>query len=97
VHFTDKVFTEFNNPSIDCLMESASEVYGDRMIGCILTGMGKDGTEGLKKVKSKGGLTLAQDENTSVVYGMPKSAFDSGATDRLVPLDQMGGYLVSCL
>ncbi|WP_375581074.1 chemotaxis-specific protein-glutamate methyltransferase CheB [Marivirga tractuosa] len=97
VHFTDKVFTEFNNPSIDCLMESAAEVYGDRMIGLILTGMGKDGTEGLKKIKAKGGITIAQDEDTSVVYGMPKSAFDSGATDRLVPLDQMGGYLVSCL
>jgi two-component system chemotaxis response regulator CheB len=97
VHFTDKVFPEFNNPSIDCLLESAAEVYGGKMIGCILTGMGRDGTEGLKKVKAKGGMTIAQDEDTSVVYGMPKSAFDSGATDRLVPLDQMGGYLVSCL
>jgi two-component system chemotaxis response regulator CheB len=97
VHFTDKVFIEFNNPSIDCLMESAANVYGDRMIGLILTGMGKDGTEGLKKVKKNGGLTIAQDENTSVVYGMPKSAFDSGATDRVVPLEQIGGYLVSCL
>jgi two-component system chemotaxis response regulator CheB len=97
VHFTDKVFVEFNNPSIDCLLESAANVYGDRMIGLILTGMGKDGTEGLKKVKAKGGITIAQDENTSVVFGMPKSAFDSGATDRLVPIGQMGGYLISCL
>jgi len=97
VHFTDKIFPEFNNPSIDCLMESAAEVYGERMIGCILTGMGKDGTQGLKEVKNQGGITIAQDEETSVVYGMPKSAFDSGATERLVPLNQMGGYLVSCL
>lgn len=97
VHFTDKIFTEFNYPSIDCLMESAAKVYGERMIGLVLTGMGKDGTQGLQKIKSSGGITIAQDENTSVVYGMPKSAFDSGATDRLVPLDQMGGYLVSCL
>jgi len=97
VHFTDKVFTEFNNPSIDCLLESAADVYHDKMIGLILTGMGRDGTKGLKKVKAVGGITIAQDENTSVVFGMPKSAFDSGATDRLIPLDQMGGYLVSCL
>lgn len=97
VHFTNKPFTEFNNPSIDCLMSSAAEVYGERMIGIILTGMGKDGTQGLQKIKAKGGLTFAQDEDTSVVYGMPKSAFESGATDRRVPLNQMGGYLVSCL
>ncbi|WMN07105.1 chemotaxis-specific protein-glutamate methyltransferase CheB [Marivirga arenosa] len=97
VNFTDKVYTEFNNPSIDCLLESASEIYGNKMIGLILTGMGRDGTEGLKKVKAKGGITIAQDEDTSVVYGMPKSAFDSGATDRLVPLNQLGGYIVSCL
>ncbi len=96
-HFSKKQFIEFNYPSIDCVLESAAKIYGSKMIGVILTGMGKDGSQGLKKVKEKGGITIAQDENTSVVYGMPKNAFDTGATDRLVPIDQMGGYLVSCL
>ncbi|MBK6267253.1 chemotaxis-specific protein-glutamate methyltransferase CheB [Marivirga sp. S37H4] len=96
-HFSKKQYVEFNYPSIDCIMESAAKIYGSKMIGVILTGMGKDGSEGLKKVKEKGGITIAQDEKTAVVYGMPKNAFDTGATDRLVPIDQMGGYLVSCL
>ena len=97
VHFIDKLFPEFNHPSIDCLLESAAEVYGGKMIGCILTGMGRDEIEGLSKVKAKARMTIAQGEDTLVVYGMPKSAFDSGTTNRLLPLDQMGGYLVSCL
>ncbi len=96
-HFTKKQYAEFNFPSIDCVMESASKIYSNKMIGVVLTGMGKDGSTGLKKVKEKGGITIAQDENTSVVYGMPKNAFETGATDTLVPIDQMGGYLVSCL
>ncbi|GAA5026263.1 chemotaxis response regulator protein-glutamate methylesterase [Marivirga lumbricoides] len=96
-YFTNKKFTEFNNPSIDCLMHSAAKVYGSKMIGVVLTGMGKDGTQGLLEIKKEGGLTLAQDEATSVVFGMPKYAFDTGAAQNLVPIDQMGGYLVSCL
>jgi two-component system chemotaxis response regulator CheB len=95
--FSKKTYKEFNNPSVDCLLESAALIYGKKAIGVILTGMGKDGTEGLKSIKDSGGITVVQDELTSVVYGMPKNALDTGAADRVIPIDQLGGYLISCL
>lgn len=76
---TLRTYEEFNYPSINCLFESAAEVYGSKTIGVILTGMGKDGTRGLKHIHQAGGYTLAQDEATSVVYGMPKAAVENGA------------------
>ncbi|MBY0425803.1 MAG: chemotaxis protein CheB, partial [Cytophagales bacterium] len=90
-------YAEFNCPSVDCLFESVAETYGKSSIGVILTGMGKDGTWGLSKIKEKGGFTIAQDEESSVVYGMPKAALESGAAKQVVSLKQMAGYIVSCL
>jgi two-component system, chemotaxis family, protein-glutamate methylesterase/glutaminase len=95
--FTDKRYTEFNNPSVDCLFESIAETYGRQSIGVILTGMGKDGAMGLKKIREKQGFTLAQDEVSSVVYGMPKAAFDTGATQNMINLKQIPGFIISCL
>jgi two-component system, chemotaxis family, protein-glutamate methylesterase/glutaminase len=94
---TEKKYTEYNFPSIDCLMESVASVYGQKSIGVILTGMGRDGTIGLSKIKENGGYTIAQDEYSSVVYGMPKSAKESGAVKRVVPLKEIPGFIVSCL
>lgn len=94
---TSRKFDEFNFPSIDCLFESVADTYGHRSIGVILTGMGKDGTRGLSKIRSKGGYTIAQDEDSSVVYGMPKAAFEFGAVKQVVPLGQISGFIVSCL
>lgn len=96
-NFTDKQFKEFNEPSIDCFFESVAEVYGKQSIGVVLTGMGKDGAEGLYKIKQAGGYTIAQDENSSVVYGMPKAAAESGAARQVVALKQIPGFIVSCL
>jgi len=95
--FTDQRYAEFNNPSVDCLFESVADVYGQKSIGVILTGMGKDGTKGLARIKSRGGFTIAQDENTSIVYGMPKAAFEAGAVRQIVQLNQIPGYIISCL
>ena len=95
--FTDKKYEEFNYPSIDCLFESVAEKYGKHSIGVILSGMGKDGTRGLKKIKEVGGFTLAQDEDSSIVYGMPKVAFEEGAVKQVVSLKQIPGFIVSCL
>lgn len=95
--FTEKKYAEFNYPSIDCLFESVAETYMNAGIGIILTGMGKDGTLGLQKIKEKGGYTIAQDEGSSVVYGMPKAAYESGAVLQVVNLKQIPGFIVSCL
>jgi two-component system chemotaxis response regulator CheB len=68
-------------PSGDLMMASAAKVAGKALIGVVLTGMGKDGTEGLKAVKKAGGRTFAQDEASCVVYGMPKSAMEAKTVD----------------
>lgn len=97
ITFTNRKYDEFNNPSVDCLFESVAETFGSRSIGVILTGMGKDGTIGLSKIKNKGGYTIAQDEESSVVYGMPKAAFEFGAVKQVVRLHELSGFIVSCL
>jgi two-component system, chemotaxis family, protein-glutamate methylesterase/glutaminase len=97
VSYVKEVYKEFNKPSIDCLFESVADVYGEKAIGVILTGMGKDGAKGLLKIKNSGGFTIAQDENSSIVYGMPKAAFDSGATKHQVPLNEIPNFIVSSL
>lgn len=76
-------------PSVDVLMHSVAESVGDKALGVILTGMGYDGAKGLLAMKRKGARTIAQDEASCVVYGMPKVAFEIGAAVRQVSLDQM--------
>lgn len=73
-------------PSADRLFASAARVYGARAIGVILTGMGDDGAQGLASMRAAGALTLAQDEASSVVYGMPRAAVEAGAVVRSAPL-----------
>ena len=90
-------YKEYNFPSIDCLMESVAAIYGRRAIAAVLTGMGKDGAAGLKKIKEAGGFTLAQDEASSVIFGMPKTAFEIGATSHLIPLTEIPNFIISAL
>lgn len=73
-------------PSVDVLFHSVAEVLGRRTIGVLLTGMGADGADGLGAMRAAGARTLAQDEETSVVFGMPKAAHERGAAERLVAL-----------
>lgn len=73
-------------PAVDKLFISASSVYGNRIISVVLTGMGKDGAEGTVVVKMNKGITIAQDENSSVIYGMPKCAYETGCVDYVTPL-----------
>lgn len=81
-------------PSVDVLFASAATEYGDNTIGVIMTGMGEDGVIGLGKIKQAGGLTLAQDEASCVVFGMPKVALAKGYVDEVVSLEQIPDYLV---
>lgn len=76
-------------PSADRLFASAARAYGARAIGVILTGMGDDGAQGLARLRATGALTLAQDEATSVVYGMPRAAVAAGAVVRSAPLSAL--------
>ncbi|MBS1637565.1 MAG: chemotaxis-specific protein-glutamate methyltransferase CheB [Bacteroidetes bacterium] len=95
--FTSKRYKEYNFPSITGLMLSVAETYGARSIGIILTGMGKDGAEGLLAIKNEGGYTIAQSRETCVVYGMPREAVDIGAAKSVVALNEIGPFVVSCL
>lgn len=93
---SQKKYREFNNPSIDCLFESVAETFGERAIAVILTGMGRDGAQGMKRIKEAGGFTIAQDEHSCVVYGMPKVAKETGAVRQVVDLKEIPGFIVSC-
>lgn len=94
---TDEQFRHFNNPSVDSMFLSTAKEYKDKAIGVILTGMGKDGGVGLKEMADKGAFTIGQDEKTCIVYGMPKFAFELGAVQRQVPINEIGGFIVSAL
>ncbi|HEU4383553.1 MAG TPA: chemotaxis-specific protein-glutamate methyltransferase CheB [Anaeromyxobacteraceae bacterium] len=76
-------------PSVTPLFLSAAEAYGSRVCSVILTGMGRDGAEGLKAVKRAGGQTIAQDEASSAVFGMPRAAIETGSVDRVLPLEEI--------
>lgn len=78
-----------HRPSVDVLMESVASAAGPRGLGLILTGMGADGATGIKQLHDAGGMTIAQDENTCVVYGMPRVAVEMGGVDRSLPLGLM--------
>jgi len=77
-------------PSITVMMNSAAEHFGSRCIGVLLTGMGQDGVEGMRSIKKVGGKTLAEDESSCVVFGMPRVAIREGVVDKIVPLAHMG-------
>lgn len=83
-----------HRPSVDVLMFSVAEHYADNAYGVILTGMGNDGAAGLKAMKDAGAVTLGQDEQSSVVYGMPKVAYDIGAVDKQYSIDDIADNLI---
>jgi len=81
-------------PAVDVLFKSVAEFGGANTVGVILTGMGKDGAAGCRLMKDAGSINIAQDEKTSVVYGMPKAAFETGAIDYVLPLFDIAGKIV---
>jgi two-component system, chemotaxis family, protein-glutamate methylesterase/glutaminase len=76
-------------PSVDYLFKSAAALSGNRIVAALLTGMGKDGAQGLLELKKSGALTLAQDEKSCTVYGMPRAAYEIGAVDSVVSIEEM--------
>jgi two-component system, chemotaxis family, protein-glutamate methylesterase/glutaminase len=83
-----------HRPSVDVLFHSAAQVVGRKAVGVILTGMGKDGAEGLLELRRAGAITLGQDEDTALIYGMPRVAFEIGAVMRQHPLDRMADAIL---
>jgi two-component system chemotaxis response regulator CheB len=86
VEIVDGPLVSRHRPSVDVLFRSAAKYAGKNALGIIMTGMGDDGAAGLLEMRKAGAHTLAQDEKTSVVYGMPKEAVKRGAVERTVPL-----------
>jgi two-component system chemotaxis response regulator CheB len=85
-------------PSIDALMISASDLFESKVLGVLLTGMGNDGKLGMKKIKEKSGVTIAESEETAVVYGMPKEAILTGTVDKVMPLPEISDEVIrQCL
>lgn len=84
-------------PSVDILMLSVAEVFPGRSLGVILTGMGNDGREGMWAIKKSGGRTIAQDEKTCAVYGMPKAVVEAGIADKIVPLEEISGEIINAV
>jgi two-component system chemotaxis response regulator CheB len=82
-------------PSIDGMLTSAAEHCAARAIGVVMTGMGDDGTKGVKRIKGCGGRTIAQSEETSVIFGMPRQAIATGMVDMVLPLDEIAGGIVT--
>ncbi len=82
-----------HRPSADILFASAAEAYGGNVLGVIMTGMGKDGAKELGTLYNKGAVTIGQDEESSIVYGMPRVAFESGFVDYQLPLDQIAAKI----
>ena len=94
VHLNQNPTEHGVRPAVDPLMKTAAEVYTSETLGVLLTGMGRDGALGMQAIKQAGGFTIAQDEATSAIFGMPKAAIDLQCVDRVLPLQQIPNELV---
>jgi two-component system chemotaxis response regulator CheB len=97
VHLNDGPHVNNVRPSVDVLMKAAASVYGPRCTGVLLTGMGNDGAQGMKDIKESGGKTIAQDEESCVVYGMPRAAVELRIVDKVAPLSKIARNIISAL
>jgi two-component system chemotaxis response regulator CheB len=88
-HLDVRPLDTLHRPSVDVMFESAAQVFGDRVLGVVMTGMGSDGKQGAAWIKSNGGTIFTEAEETCVVYGMPRSVDEAGLSDKSVPLTHM--------
>ena len=88
-HLDAKPFDMLHRPAVDVLFQSAAEVYGNRVLGVVMTGMGSDGKQGAAWIKSQGGLVFTEAESSCVVYGMPGVVMEAGLSDKSIALEDM--------
>ena len=81
-------------PAVDVLFRSVNELFGRNVLSVVLTGMGQDGARGCEAIRSSGGKVIAQDEPTSVVWGMPGTVAQAGLADKILPLDRIADEIV---
>ncbi|WP_135305684.1 protein-glutamate methylesterase/protein-glutamine glutaminase [Haloarcula amylovorans] len=84
-------------PAVDVTMATAATTIDDPLVGVILTGMGEDGADGIRRIKAAGGRTIAQDETTSAVYGMPQRAAETGCVDSVLPIDDVASGILATI
>ena len=84
-------------PSADVLFASAARAFGSRVIGVVLSGTGRDGAHGCQEIKAKGGMTIAQDEETSRYFAMPRAAIELGVVDYVLPLSEIADKITDCV
>lgn len=94
---TEKLSYNSHRPSINYMFDTVAKNFGNKALGVLLTGMGEDGALGLREIKLAGGKTIAQDEQSCIVFGMPKSAIALGAVDQIVPLDKIASVILAML
>lgn len=97
VRLSSDPLVNFVRPSVDVTMFSAVDVFGKDVVGVVLTGMGKDGLAGARKIKENGGSIIVQDEATSVVWGMPKMVYKAGLADRILPISEIPKAIIESI
>ena len=97
VHLKDGPRVHYQRPAVDVLFQTVAKVAGQNAVGAILTGMGADGAKGLLAMRQAGARTIAQDEATSIVFGMPKEAIKLGAAEMVLPLYDVAGAIIRAL
>jgi two-component system chemotaxis response regulator CheB len=97
IALTQRQPVHYQRPSVDVLFHSAAALEGIRIVGVLLTGMGEDGADGMAALAKAGHQTIAQDERTSLIFGMPRAAIDRGAARRVISLEHMPAVLMDCL
>lgn len=86
-----------HRPAVNPLFDSVARIYGDKAVGVILTGMGHDGAQGMQAIKRQRGYTIAEDQSTAVVFGMPKSAIELGVIDKIAPITTIAVEIIKAV